>query len=404
MKILMLSTDQNIFKSGSEVQRRMIEYGGLCEELHIVVYSKRPTTNDQRPIMISKNVWAYATNTRFKPFYFWDAYRVACSILRKSDLHREVGLPQEWLITSQDVFETGLVGYWLGRKFGLPLQIQIHTDFLSPYFWRESFKNKIRVLLGKWLVKKALRPPADESRQAVCLRVVSERIKDSLTTLYPALSYMIAVLPIFVDVERIKSAPIKTDLHKKYPGHDFIILMASRLTREKNIPMAIKAIAEIKRQSPACRQAGTSDKRQVLLLVVGDGPEKNNLRLTTNNLQLEQNVKFEEWTDALASYYKTADVFLNPSDYEGYGRTIIEALAVGCPVISTDVGIAPEFIKSEKFGKLIKPNDLRGLIGVLKEAIEGKYRRFEGLALSESKNDYLKRYKQALECVPVAKS
>jgi putative flippase GtrA len=50
----------------------------------------------------------------------------------------------------------------------------------------------------------------------------------------------------------------------------------------------------------------------------------------------------EPWCDDPASYYKTADCFLITSDYEGYGMTIVEALAAGCPVVSTDVGIAKE--------------------------------------------------------------
>ena len=43
------------------------------------------------------------------------------------------------------------------------------------------------------------------------------------------------VLPIFVDVKKIQSAKVKIDLHQKYPEYDFIILVASRLTKEKNV-------------------------------------------------------------------------------------------------------------------------------------------------------------------------
>ena len=56
------------------------------------------------------------------------------------------------------------------------------------------------------------------------------------------------------------------------------------------------------------------------------------------------NVIFEKWIDreTLFSYYKTVDLFLVTSLYEGYGMTLVEAQAAGCPIISTDVGVARE--------------------------------------------------------------
>ena len=51
------------------------------------------------------------------------------------------------------------------------------------------------------------------------------------------------------------------------------------------------------------------------------------------------------WQDDLTSYYKNADLFLNVSNYEGYGLAL-EAAISGCPIVTTDVGIAPELQKS----------------------------------------------------------
>ncbi len=375
MKVLMLSTDENIFQEGSEVRQRMIEYGSLFEELHIIVKNQKSKIKNQK----FGNVFVYPTNTNFKLFYFWNAYKIGKQIIRNWKL--EI---RNCVLSTQDPFETGLVGYFLKKKFGLPLQIQIHTDFLSPYFWQESLKNKIRVLLAKWLVRKA-----------DCLRVVSQRIKDSILRSSQDLGSCddpnIHVLPIFVDVEAIKNAPIKTDLHQKYPGYDFIILMASRLTREKNIGMAIQALTDAK-------NANETRMMRTLLLIVGDGPELEELKAKSEKLKIDANVKFESWTNDLISYYKTADLFLNTSNYEGYGRTIIEALAAGCPVISTNVGIAPEFIKASQSGIVIAPKDARGLSDALMEIMsnKGKYKGTIEQPVIKDKNEYLKLYKEGL--------
>lgn len=70
-------------------------------------------------------------------------------------------------------------------------------------------------------------------------------------------------------------------------------------------------------------------------MVVGSGPEK---------LKKVKNVVLENWVDqeTLFSYYKTADIFLSTSLYEGYGMSMVEARAAGCPIVATDAGIAPE--------------------------------------------------------------
>ena len=323
MRVLMLSTDQNILKAGSEAQNRMIEYGRLVEELHIIV---RCQALDVRFPKIG--------NVVIHPARLWQMYATGKKVIKSLSY-------SSMIITCQDPFEIGLIGYWLKRKFKLPLQLQIHTDFLSPYFWKESWKNKIRVLMGKALIKKA-----------DGIRVVSERLKKSLLTLGYALN-PIYVLPIFVDAEKIKNSPINADLHKKYPDYDFIILMSSRLTKEKNIKMAIEAFSEAISHKTEFRS---------LLLIVGEGPERKNLESRIVNYELSDNVKIEPWTDDLVSYYKTADLFLLTSNYEGYGRTAVEAQAAGLPVLMTDVGVA--------IGEVAPVGDKAALVAALSKIMD----------------------------------
>jgi len=320
----MISTDRNIFKEESDVRARMIEYGQLVGGLHIIVFSRRDVRYRVSNISNISNVFIYPTNSRSRWFYIIDAIRIGKKILTTNYKLQTMN----WLVTSQDPFETGLVGWRLKRRFGLPLQLQIHTDVFSPYFKNQSFLNRLRVWAARFLI-----PRAD------CVRVVSRRIQESIAR--PS-----AVLPIFVDVEEIKQMPVSVDLHKKYPQYEKIILMASRLTKEKNIGLAVEAIGEIK---------------NTLLLTVGDGPEKENLEAKSR--KLKANVVFESAVPfkTLISYYKTADVYLLTSNYEGYGRTLVEAAAAGCPIVSTDVGVAREI----KGAKVVPVGDRSGLTRAL---------------------------------------
>ena len=388
----MLSIDKSILWDGGEAQERMKEYGKIAEELHIIVYTA-PGFNEKK---ISENVWIYPTNTVFKLFYFFNAYRIGKRLVRsRPDLEtRKVG-SWAWLITSQDAF-TNIVAVILKKKFGIPFQAQIHTDFLSPYFKKESWKNYIRYLLYSWSVKKA-----------DCTRVVSERIKKSLISIFHAPQSKVTVLPIFVDIEKIKKTPVTVDLHKKYPGYDFIILMASRLTREKNIETACRAMAGVSQKFP-----------KTLLLIVGDGPQKKILKEKYENLVKSyfpkgsrtskySNIIFEDAVlyETLISYYKTADFFLLTSSYEGYGRTIIEALAAGLPVFSTNVGVAKEIIKDGETGIIFKEHNSKEIASGITEVLSGnklggmklKTREFAKIFLLSSKEEYLKKMKEDFE-------
>lgn len=325
MKILMLSRDPEIFREHSEVRQRMIEYGSVFEELHVVVVTKQRANNKEQ---IAKNVWVY-------PATFISAFRVAASVIHASRfvLHN--------FSTAQDPFELGLIASRLKKKFGIPLQLQVHTDFLSPYFGRESLKNRARVMLAKRLL-----PKADS------IRVVSERIKKSLVVSgYALVANKISVLPIFVDTAKIKKAPVVESLHQKYPGR-FIILMASRLTREKHILLALEAMRVLKNESFAVRP---------MLVIVGDGPEQRKLKVESEKLKVLDSVVLEPRREELVSYYKTADLFLLTSNYEGYGRTVVEAAAAGLPVLMTNIGCADEVIREGVNGFIVPVGDKRAL-------------------------------------------
>ena len=370
----MISTDKNIFNEHSEVRQRVVEYGGLVEELHIIIFtghkyqitSTKSQTNYK--LQITNNIFTYPTNSRNKLFYIFDAIKIGKKILDSSG---------QWLVTSQDPFETGLAGWLIARKAKTPLQIQIHTDFLSPYFVQHSMLNRLRVWIAKFLIKRA-----------DCIRVVSTRIENSI---YRIMNHELRIinLPIFVDAEKIQQSPVNVDLHKKYPQFDFIILMASRFTKEKNILMAINAMSEVVKQYP-----------KMGLVIVGDGPEERNLKSKISNLsadrqdlKVNENVKIENWTDDLTSCYKTADLFLLTSDYEGYGRTLIEAASAGCNIISSNVGIANEVLEKEN---IFEPGNREQLKEKIVNAVKGDIKPPKAPP-KQTKEQYLLEYKKTWE-------
>ncbi|OJI07336.1 hypothetical protein BK004_01220 [bacterium CG10_46_32] len=361
----MLSTDVSILAVGSEAQNRMKEYGSLADRLAIVVCT---TGAPRQEFEISNMVRAIPTNSRTKILYAWDILRVVKQLVRGTiDV-----------ITAQDPFETGLAGWLISRRLKSKLQLQVHTDFLSPYFRRESFKNRIRVLLAKWLLAKA-----------DSIRVVSERIKQSLIGLGLP-EEKIVVLPIFVDVEKIQSEQVAVRAHKKYPQFDVVILMVSRLEPEKNITLALRAFAEVAR-----KHSNTG------LVILGAGSQETSLKQLVVRYQLQSSVVFEGAVQHTIPYYQSADIFLNTSNYEGYGRTLIEAAASGCPIITTDVGVVGERINKDT--SLVVPvGDSAAVEEAMSKLITDEKKRNDlGRAAQESvqklgdAQSYLEQYKQS---------
>jgi len=373
MKILSISLDKNIFIESSESYKRQIEYGALFDETHIIIFNKRDAndTNGIRMMRIANNVFLYPTNSKSKWFYIFDGYKTAKSILKENKIS---------VITTQDPFETGLLGWLLKKKFKIPLLIQVHAEFPFRYFAFESFLNFFRWFLALFLIPKADR-----------LRVVSSRIKDYIIKKLSYPAEKIDILPVFVDIEKLKQEK-EIDIKPKYPGFDFYFLTLSRLVKVKNIPLQLKALSKLKQSYP-----------KFLLIIVGDGPERKKLEKLVLKLNLKENVIFEGWQRDVVSYLKSSDCLLLSSNYEGYGRAIIEALIFGLPVIATKVGIAPEVIENGGNGFLVEVGNEKEYLEALEKIIEKPLKSSDSLLFKKlpTKEEYLKNYQELFNKVTI---
>jgi glycosyltransferase involved in cell wall biosynthesis len=394
----MISTDRNIFERGSAVSERMSDYGTILDELHIIIFSRsRANMAKGEKIQIAERVYAYPTNSVSRLLYVTDALKIGRRILSASlrggraslsELREAYENPDKatasWLITCQDPFETGLVGMKLRKQFDVRLQIQIHTDFLSPGFAAQGVLNKLRLFEAKYIL-----PKAD------CLRVVSENLARSLSEDKRfGLKTHPSVLPIYVDSKKIQE-PVAQErieaIRARYSRYDFIALCSGRLAGEKNFILAIKAFRSALREHP-----------RALLLIVGSGPEEGSLVNLAYKLGIADSVAFEPWQDDMRPYYAAANLYVLTSDYEGYSMSLVEAAASGCPLVSTDVGLASSIIADGKSGFLCPVGDQecvsRGIARVmgdvpLRLAMKNASRESAVRHLL-SKEDYLKKLKE----------
>lgn len=369
MHVLMISTDIKMFEQESSVRTRMIEYGSLCDELHIIVFTKKEASFQK--IMLSDRVYVYPTGSHSKYFYWFDALRIGFACINSKFFHSNITV-----ITTQDPFETGVVGRILAKKYNIPLNVQIHTDFLSHYFRKENFLNRIRLIVARFVL-----------RGATSVRVVSLRIKESLVSRrFVRAKCRIDVLPIFVDLQKIKETIPRRSLKTEYPQFNKILLMASRLTHEKDIQTALCAFKSVLVSEP---RAG--------IVIVGAGPERDFIFRFSKENKIEASVVVLPWMsqEDIYAYYKTADVFLVSSLYEGYGMTIVEAGASGVAIVSTNVGIAPELLSESN---LCSPRDSICLTTHIVDAFKHpqNYRVAKSYNPFLNRKEYLEKYRESL--------
>jgi glycosyltransferase involved in cell wall biosynthesis len=371
LKVLMIGSDRNLFDPNSTVSERHKDYGKLVGELHIIVLSN--VSHNLKDYQLSNNVWIYPTNSLFSFLRPLSASKLGKKIIFDKKFVRG-----ESLITG-DSIECGWAGLRVKRKWRIPLEVQLHTDPFSDGY--SGFQNLVRKLYLQRVLK-----------NADSIRVVGSQIREAIRLRLRISVNRVVVLPIYVDKDKVANGPIKFDLHSKY-GWKFIILMVTRLAPEKNIPYAFQALKLLITKYP-----GTG------LVIVGSGEDNKTLIKLAKAMGIDMNVGFVGWQNELASYYRTANLFLQTSNYEGYGLALIEAGLSSLPIVSTPVGVATEFENGRDL-YICPPKNPEYLASLISDLIENNIRR-ENLKINMlhalenkllSKDEYQKLLKQNWE-------
>ncbi|MDP3900202.1 MAG: glycosyltransferase family 4 protein [bacterium] len=163
-----------------------------------------------------------------------------------------------------------------------------------------------------------------------------------------------------------------------------IILTTSRLVKKNGIDDLIKATQILI----------THYSLLVTLVICGTGIELNNLKSKIKHLKLEDKVKLVGFVkpEELSEYYAAADVFCRPSLSEGLGNSFLEAMAVGAPVVATQVGGIPDFLTDGKTGWFCKVNDPKSIAEKIKYILDEKNRDEVNRVIDNAKQMVLEKY------------
>ncbi|MBM4140172.1 MAG: glycosyltransferase [Nitrospira sp.] len=214
-----------------------------------------------------------------------------------------------------------------------------------------NLKNEIYGGITKIFIK-YLYPKANK------IIAVSEGIKQDLIKNFNIPEDKVVVIYNPVDIKEIETLSKEKADHPWFYEEVPIIVSVGRITKQKGYPYLIKAFSLVKR-SLTCR-----------LLIIGEGEDKMELIEMTKELDLKGDIEFLGFQKNPFKYMARSSVFILSSLYEGFGNVIVEAMALGLPVISTDCPSGPsEIIDDRKNGLLVPIKDERALAKAMIDAL-----------------------------------
>lgn len=337
IRLLAIGNDPTIALPPAEVMgdthQRQLKYASIVERYHLITQAppaRHRQARGQASLQLAANFWVHPCGRRGMADYVLQAVRTGWRIAREEDIN---------VVSTQDPFVTGLVGYLVARRFGLPLSLQFVANAVdNPYWLREKRSYVLLNRLAHWLIRRADTyrvNSTDERDKLIRLGVPPERVWN---------------LASITDFSRFVQADGKAVrqgwLDSTSSRH--IVLAVARLVPQKDIATLLRAFAILVREIP-----------DVLLLLVGSGPLEAALRRQAAGLGLQERVAFAGTVpyEQLPAYYAACDVLALSSVYEGNARVLAEAAAAAKAVVCTAVSGASDTILDGETGYIVPIGD-----------------------------------------------
>ena len=183
------------------------------------------------------------------------------------------------------------------------------------------------------------------SRKATCILVPSQGTAEDSCRHFLAPRKRITVIPNGIDFDAVRARPSFSPPTVDLGGPDeLVIMVAARLSAEKDIAVLIRAFAGVRQTVPS------------RLVIVGDGHARADLEQLTASLGLQSRVTFTGYQTPIYPFLWRADIYVHTCEFEGFGYAMLEAMACEAAVVATDCPTGPrELLDGGRYGMLVRP-------------------------------------------------
>nr|WP_281172422.1 glycosyltransferase [Desulfonatronum lacustre] len=233
-------------------------------------------------------------------------------------------------------------------NFPLRLVISERSPLISTRAYAKGFRTRVMPFLMRLFYPKAYKVVA-----------VSQGVADDLVLLTGLPRERIQVIYNPIDAPRIEVLGKSPPEHPWFaPNQPPVVLGVGRLTPLKSFKTLINAFSKLR------------DRRSVRLVILGEGELRNELQLLIENLGLTNEIALPGFVDNPYAWMRAAKLFVLTSIWEGLPCALIEAMACGTSVVSTDCPYGPsEVLENERWGRLVPVGDTIALAEAMDSAL-----------------------------------
>lgn len=307
MNIFSISLDRNIAEPATDAARRQVSYARDANVTIVII-----GIGERRTVELAPNVRVHAVGGSAKFDAFFSAWRQIRTLLNRQTFD---------VVTAQDPLWTGILGWLASRRTRGRFHLQDH----SAFFGRRLFRFRDRCLMAVALFL---------ARRADRIRTVSLRGRAGLLRIgiHPG---RVDVIPIAADLQRFATLPS--------PASGFLhVACVARLEWEKGVDVLLQAWPIVIAATPSA-----------LLRIIGDGSQRAALEAMALRLGVADSVSFLGRREDVAEHIAWSTLVVQPSRFEGWGLSVVEAAAAGRPIVMTDVGCAGEVIRHGASGLVV---------------------------------------------------
>jgi N-acetyl-alpha-D-glucosaminyl L-malate synthase BshA len=287
-----------------------LELARRGHEIHFITYSQ-----PVRLALLNPNVHYHEVNVPEYPLFHYQPYELALS----SKLVDMVKLYKIELLHVHYAIPHAYAGYMAKQMLknegiNLPMVTTLHGTDITLVGNHPFYKPAVTFSINK----------------SDYVTSVSQSLKDDTLKLFK-IKNKIKVIPNFIELDKVVKDPA-APCHRSVMAkeNERIVTHISNFRKVKRIPDIIKIFYHIQKEMPA------------KLMMVGDGPEKENAEILCQELGILDKVIFFGNSNEIDKILLLTDLFLLPSETESFGLAALEAMACGVPVISSNSGGLPE--------------------------------------------------------------
>ena len=259
-------------------------------------------------------------------------------------------------------------------------KVVVTQHFLAPsHTSNRGLKAKVSLSAHHWVNARVAHFIAISRAVADEMLARNEASPQQLTTILNALS-----APDASTLKPVSDVRNEWNLDPSTP----LIVCAARLEEEKSVKTLIAAMAVVKEKNIAAQ-----------CVIAGEGAEKEALQSQIESAKLGESVRILGFRNDVLSLMNAGEIFVLPSLAEPFGLVILEAMALGKPVVATNVGGPPEIVQDSATGVLVPPGDFVALADALSELISDSRRREQLGANGRARYDELFRPERLAESV-----